>query len=82
LKRETEILTQRRKKMYTKLDRIAEIARNNPKEKFTSLMHLVNKEMLTICHKELGGNKATGVDKVTKEEYGVMRHFNLQHIRH
>ncbi|PSM54796.1 reverse transcriptase, partial [Clostridium diolis] len=55
--------------MYTKLERIAEIAGNNPKEKFTSLMHLVNKEMLILCHYELSGNKATGVDKVTKEEY-------------
>ena len=43
--------------MYTKLERIAEIARNNPKERFTSLMHLVNKEMLIKCHYELSGNK-------------------------
>ncbi len=26
--------------------------------------------MLKQCHKELGGNKAVGIDEVTKEEYG------------
>jgi len=66
--------------MYTKLERIAEIARNKPKDKFTSLMHLVNKEMLIICHNELGGNKATGVDKVTKEEYGANLEANIDDL--
>lgn len=66
--------------MYTKLERIAEIAGNNPKEKFTSLMHLVNKEMLILCHYELSGNKATGVDKVTKEEYGTNLENNIDNL--
>ena len=66
--------------MYTKLDRIAEIARNKPKDKFTSLMHLVNKEMLTICHYELSGNKATGVDNVTKEEYEANLEENIDDL--
>ena len=26
--------------------------------------------MLKQCHKELDGNKAVGIDKVTKDEYG------------
>jgi RNA-directed DNA polymerase len=66
--------------MYTKLERIAEIARNKPKDKFTSLMHLVNKEMLIICHNELGGNKATGVDNVTKKEYGANLEANVDDL--
>ncbi|WP_243134612.1 reverse transcriptase domain-containing protein, partial [Clostridium beijerinckii] len=66
--------------MYTKLERIAEIAGNNPKEKFTSLMHLVNKEMLILCHYELSGNKATGVDKVTKEEYETNLENNIDNL--
>ena len=53
--------------MYTKLDRIAEIARDNPKDKFTSLIHLINNKMVIQCRYELSGNKATGVDKVTKK---------------
>ena len=66
--------------MYTKLDRIAEIARENPEEKFTSLIHLINKEMLIRCHHELSGNKATGVDKVTKKEYGENLEENIEDL--
>lgn len=66
--------------MYTKLKRIAEIARDKPKDKFTSLMHLVNKEMLTMCHYELSGNKETGVDKVTKKEYEANLEGNIDNL--
>lgn len=55
--------------METKLARITEIARMKPDEKFTSLYHHINEEMLLLCHLEMSGNKATGVDEVTKEEY-------------
>lgn len=55
--------------METKLARIAEIAKEKPKEQFTSLYHLLNKEMLLKCHAELDANKASGIDWVTKEEY-------------
>lgn len=57
--------------MDTKLERIAEVARTRPKEKFTSLAHLINEEMLQICHREVDRKKATGVDKVSKEEYDI-----------
>ena len=36
--------------METKLARIAELAKEKPKEQFTSLYHLLNKEMLLECH--------------------------------
>ncbi|MDO0822286.1 hypothetical protein [Desulfosporosinus nitroreducens] len=55
--------------METKLARIAEIAKEKPKEQFTSLYHLLNKEMLLECHAGLDANKATGIDQVTKVEY-------------
>lgn len=55
--------------METKLERIAEISANSPAE-FTSLYHLINKEMLLQCHKELDGNKAVGVDEITKKSTG------------
>ena len=51
--------------MQTKLSRIAEIAEEKPKEKFTLLYHLLNEELLTKCHRELDGHKATDVDQVT-----------------
>jgi RNA-directed DNA polymerase len=50
--------------METKLLKIAEIARQKPKEKITSLYHYINKKMLLKCHKQLLGNKATGIDEV------------------
>lgn len=55
--------------METKLARIAEVARKRPKERFTSLVHLINYEMIVKCHHELDGKKAAGDDGVTKAEY-------------
>lgn len=55
--------------METKLERIAEISASSPRPEFTSLYHLINKEMLMQCHKELDGSKAVGMDEITKREY-------------
>jgi RNA-directed DNA polymerase len=64
----------------TKFDRIAKVAKENPKEKFTSLIHLINKETLTKCHKEMASNKASGVDDVTKAEYDENLEENLDNL--
>lgn len=66
--------------METKLERIAEISANSPGPEFTSLYHLINKEMLLQCHKELDGNKAVGVDEITKKEYGRNLEQNLDDL--
>lgn len=77
----THFLTHRgRYKMQTKLARIAEMAKGNPKEQFTSLYHLLNEEMLTQCHRELDGNKATGVDKITKAVYAENLKSNIKDL--
>lgn len=55
--------------MSTKLAKIAIKAKQNPKTVFTSLYHLLNEELLLLCHHELDADKATGVDEVTKAEY-------------
>ncbi len=62
----------------TKLIRIAEIAKEKPKDVFTSLYHLLNTKLLTQCHNELAGNKATGIDDVTKLEYSMNLEENIQ----
>ncbi len=49
--------------METKLARIAEVAKTKPKERFTSLAHLINKEMLVYCHRKMQKKKAAGVDE-------------------
>jgi hypothetical protein len=66
--------------METKLARITEIAKMKPDEKFTSLYHHINEEMLLLCHTELSGNKATGVDEVTKEEYESNHTANIKDL--
>ena len=66
--------------MGTKLERIMEISATTPKPEFTSLYHLINIEMLKQCHKELDGNKAVGIDKVTKAEYEEHLEENLTNL--
>ena len=55
--------------METKLLRIAELAKSDPKMKFTSLAHLVNVQALIQCHHELRNNRATGVDSTAKGQF-------------
>ena len=56
--------------METKLARISQLSKENPDMVFTSLGHLINKEMLENGHAQMDGTKAVGIDGVTKEEYG------------
>lgn len=54
--------------METKLARIAQLSKENPDMVFTSVGHLINKEMLKTCHEKMDGDKAVGNDGVTKED--------------
>lgn len=66
--------------METKLLRIAELAKSQPKMEFTSLAHLLNEESLIQCHYELPTNKATGVHGTTKEQYGENLKENIMDL--
>jgi retron-type reverse transcriptase len=66
--------------METGLERIAELAKTKPKERFTSLAHLVNVDSLKACHWWMDGKKAAGVDKVTKDEYELNLDDNLTEL--
>ena len=66
--------------MTTKITRISEIAKERPKEIFTSIYHLINKELLKECFNELDGNKAVGIDKITKDEYRYNLDKNLDNL--
>ena len=61
----------------TKLQRIAEKARKEPGFKFTSLFHLMNMELLRGCFEGLRTDAASGIDRITKEEYGKDLDANL-----
>ncbi|WP_241657772.1 reverse transcriptase domain-containing protein [Anaerobacillus alkaliphilus] len=63
--------------METKLIRIAELAKEDPQLKFTSLAHLLDHEFLKSCHQELPSNKATGTNGTTKEDYSEKVDENL-----
>ena len=47
--------------METKLLRIAELAKFDPKMKFTSLAHLLNEQSLVQCHHELPNKRQLGL---------------------
>lgn len=66
--------------MTTKITRINQIVKERPNEKFTSIYHLINYELLKECYEELDGNKATGIDNITKAEYSENLEENLRQI--
>ena len=63
--------------MATTLERISQLSRENPNIVFTSIGHLINKDLLRKCHERMDGNKAVGIDGITKEEYGQNLDENL-----
>lgn len=64
----------------TKLHRITEKARKEPRFKFTSLYHLMNEELLRECFQRLRKDAAAGIDDVTKEEYAENLDVNLSNL--
>ncbi len=67
--------------MATDLTRIGEKARKEPGLVFTSLYHhICDVDNLRACYDSLKANKATGVDGVSKEEYGKDLEENLREL--
>jgi group II intron reverse transcriptase/maturase len=67
--------------MSTNLTRIGQKARKEPNLVFTSLYHhVVDVDNLRACYDNLKPNKATGVDGVTKQQYGKDLVQNLQNL--
>ena len=66
--------------METKLERIASKSANIKRPEFTSLYHLINKEMLLQCHRERDGSKAVGIDEITKREYSENLESNIENL--
>lgn len=66
--------------MKTKLTRIAEMAKADPKLRFTSIGHFINAQALRESHRAMETGKATGVDGVTKETYEAKLEANLESL--
>ncbi len=78
IKRETLPIHRDRTVMETKLARIARLSAENPNMVFTSLGHLIDIEMLKNCNASMDGDKAVGIDGITKEEYEKNLDTNLK----
>ena len=66
--------------METKLARIAQLSNENPNMVFTSVGHLIDRELLAKCHEEMDADKAVGIDGITKDAYSVMLEENLDNL--
>ena len=64
--------------MTTGLASLTLRAREDPKSKFISLAHLLTEDFLRECFWELKRDKASGVDGVSVQEYGVNLEENLK----
>lgn len=65
------------KELSTKLNRLSEIAKQNPKIRFTSLAHLLTEEYLKECYGELNRQAAAGIDRISYEAYGENLEENI-----
>ena len=64
----------------TKLQRITSKACRDSKCRFTSLFHLMNRELLWECFWQLKDSRASGIDRVTKEQYAANLEDNLDDL--
>lgn len=68
-------------RLSTKLASLTLRAKENPKFKVTSMMNtLVNEDFLKECFRKLKRDKATGIDKVTVEEYEKNLQENIKEL--
>jgi len=77
---ETSAIMKDGARMETKLKHITKRAKDEPKYRYTRLMHLLNEEHLEQCYWMLKKDKASGIDGVTVEEYGVNLKENLKDL--
>jgi RNA-directed DNA polymerase len=64
--------------MSTKIDRLTELAKEDPKRQFYSIAHLITPEALYAAFRELRKKASAGVDGVTHEEYERDAARNIQ----
>lgn len=66
---------------YTGIDRIEAAARKlRIGERLTHVMHHLNEENLRQAFRQIKGNKAVGIDQVTKDQYGLDLQSNLENL--
>lgn len=71
---------QRRKNRLTKLERIGELSTRDKNTVFNNIGYLICIDMLKEQYQQLDGNKAIGIDNVTKLMYGEKLDENLNNL--
>ena len=66
--------------MVTKLNKIANLSRQDQQLKFSKLMPHFTEENLLRCFNELDGNKAVGIDGITKANYAKDLKHNIRNL--
>jgi len=66
--------------MLTGMDRILHLVDQYPDRKLQTLIHLVNKTTLKEVHTKQEKNKASGIDKISKEDYDKNLDENLDNL--
>lgn len=66
--------------VYTKQQRIAEIAKQHREEPLTLLHHYIDEEWLKAAYKQLKKDSAPGVDRQTVLEYGENLEENVKSL--
>lgn len=79
-RRATQIVHGNEEDAYTKLRRIAELAKRDKKVKFTSLAHLLTPEFLGENFRRLNQKASPGSDGVTIEEYKKGFDANIEQL--
>jgi group II intron reverse transcriptase/maturase len=64
----------------TKLDRVEQRSRQDKGTVFNNLGHLIDLVLLRECHDSLDGNKAVGIDGISKTIYGKNLENNLEQL--
>lgn len=67
-------------KWTTQLERIGKLAKEQKDTIFNNLLSAINEENLIKEYNEMDGNKAIGIDGVTKEEYGRNLRENIKDL--
>ena len=66
--------------MCTDIDRIAELAKEDPKRQFYSIAHLITVEKLYEAFRSLRKNASAGIDGVTYLEYEIIAEENVRQL--
>jgi RNA-directed DNA polymerase len=66
--------------MYTNIDRIAELAKEDPKRQFYSIAHLITVEKLYEAFRSLRKDASAGIDGVTHEQYETNAEENIRQL--